>query len=341
VLIAVFALPASAAARTKTVYAGEPPSADKVLQKYGGSVNAFFLNRVTIHTGDSIKFLNNGFHTVDLPDRSGQDLPLILRHETVEGVTDAAGQPFWFNGKFPSASLNPAVVIPKLAPTYDGTQRIVDPVPLGSGKPKPMVVQFTKAGTYKYFCDIHAGMAGFVVVKPASTPIPSARQDARALAAQVAAAEKTAKQVVKTHVAKNTVSLGVTGPGGVEDFAMFPSRLVVPTGAVVNFTMSKFSREIHTASFGPGKYLNAIANSIQGPAPQQQAIFPSDNPAAGPPIVSPTIHGNGFANTGFLDSDPGSKTIPVAGKLKFTTPGVYHYICLIHPFMRGTVIVQQ
>ena len=330
--------PASASAITKTVYAGEPPSASKALSKYGAAVNAFFLNRVTIHQGDSVKFLNEGFHDIDLPGSKGKALPLILPGPTESGVNDAAGQPFWFNGKLPSLSLNPAVVIPKLASTYDGTTQIVDPAP-ALGPSKPVTVSFTKAGTYKYFCDIHAGMVGVVVVKAPGKPIPSAKQDRKSLTAQVKAAVTTAKRVFKHKVPKNTVDLGQAGPGGVEDFAMFPRRLVVPVGSVVKFSMTSNSREPHTATFGPKKYIEAIAQSIASPAPDQRAWYPSDNP--GPPVVSPTIHGNGFASTGVLDATAATKTIPSSGKLKFTKPGVYNYICLIHDFMLGTIVVQQ
>ena len=145
----------------------------------------------------------------------------------------------------------------------------------------------------------------------------------------------------KTKLPRNTVDLGVTAPGGIEDFGMFPSRLAVRRGTVVTFRMTKDSREVHTATFGPGKYLTTAANSILGPAPEEQAFYPSDSPARGPARVTPKAHGNGYVNTGFLDADTATKTIPLSAKLKFTTPGVYHYICLIHTFMHGTIVVRK
>jgi plastocyanin len=31
--------------------------------------------------------------------------------------------------------------------------------------------------------------------------------------------------------------------------------------------------------------------------------------------------------------------LPPSGKITFTAPGTYKFICLIHPFMHGTVVV--
>jgi plastocyanin len=57
-----------------------------------------------------------------------------------------------------------------------------------------------------------------------------------------------------------------------------------------------------------------------------------------PIVLTPTSHGNGFANTGALDRDAGTP-LPAGNKIRFNTPGVYQYECLVHPFMRGTIVV--
>src|SRR6266566_5007284 len=89
---AAIALPAAASARTKTVYAGGPVAfGTKLQQKYGGGVNGFLLQKVTINSGDTVDWngtaLGGGFHTVDIPAKGGSDLPLILPNgTTVSGV---------------------------------------------------------------------------------------------------------------------------------------------------------------------------------------------------------------------------------------------------------------
>jgi len=190
--IAAIALPTAASAATKTVSAGPPGNGTAqrllgkaFLKKYSPDVNDFFLHRVTINQGDTIRFLINGFHTVDLPGSSGQDLPFIVSGATVSGAKDAAGNPFWFNGRVPSLGINPQLLSHIGGSTYNGRARVDSGIFTGNGNPPPFPVTFTKPGTYKYFCDVHPGMVGYVVVRPRGQRVPSARQDAAALARQV------------------------------------------------------------------------------------------------------------------------------------------------------------
>lgn len=327
---------------TKVVYAGPPPTANQIAAKivpksfaktYQPDVNAFFQQRVTINAGDTVSFRIRGFHTVDLPAKAGTDLPLILPGANVTGATDAAGNPFWFNNKLPTLGLNPALFKRSTAKTYNGTQRLDS----GLTSAKPFNVTFSKAGTYKFYCDVHPGMIGYVVVKPQGKPIPSAAQDAATLTAQVTSDIKAAKRIAKAPLPANTVSLGQSAPGGVELFSMFPATLTVNAGTTVTFQMSKNSREIHTATFGPVAYLTPLAKSFASPALSPIATYASD--PIQPIVETPTAHGNGFANTGVLDADPATPSPPSA-KIDFTKAGVYHFVCLVHPFMRGTIIVK-
>ena len=65
------------------------------LGKVSPDINAFFNQRVTIHTGDSVWVgIAANFHTVDLPRKGEDDLPLIVPTGTLAtGVNDAAGKP--------------------------------------------------------------------------------------------------------------------------------------------------------------------------------------------------------------------------------------------------------
>lgn len=333
---------------TKTVVAGPPPTVNKIAAKlvpksfvktYHPDINAFFNKKTTINVGDTVSFQIAGFHTIDLPGKAGAALPLIVPGSTlVSGVNDAAGNPFWFNGKVPNVGINSALLAPSKGKTYNGSARLDSGLPSPAGPPKPFKVKFTKAGTYKYFCDVHPGMVGTVVVKPAGKTIPTAKQDAKALTAQATADVKRALKASKPKLPANTVSLGESAPGGVELFTMFPATLTVNANTVVTFQMSKDSFETHTATFGDATTLKTLAKGFEGVAFPAQGVFPSD--PTQPITESPTSHGNGFANLGALDTNPKSTTIPSSGKIDFTTAGTYHFICLIHPDMRGTIIVK-
>jgi plastocyanin len=340
---AALAVPAIASAHTKVVFAGPPPSTAKLVpksfaHKFNPDVNAFFQHRTTIHAGDTVSFRIEGFHTIDLPVKGGADLLLLVPGAPVTGINDAAGNPFWFNTKVPSVGVNTALFASSGSHMYNGSARADSGLPLGPGKPKPFNVQFTKPGTYKFFCDVHAGMFGIVVVKPKGASLPTASQDKVTLAKQVASAVAGAKAAAKSKIPKNTVSVGESAPNGVELFTMFPSRLTVKPGTTVTFRMSRDSREDHTASFGPQPYLDQLANAFTSPVFPPAGVYPSD--PTKPITQSPTSHGNGFANTGVMDQDPSTKTIGPSSQIKFTTAGTYHYECLIHAFMHGTIVVK-
>jgi plastocyanin len=348
-LAVAIALPSAASAVTKTVYAGAPKAQTKklvvsllgngatALKKTHPGFVAFSTQTVTINQGDAVKWvgLATGFHTVDLPGKSGQDLPLFVAGKTVSGVNDFAGNPFWFDGVKPSAEFDPALNSPIGGNTYNGTARIDS----GSTNSNTLKVTFTKPGTYKYFCDIHPGMVGYVVVAAKGKPIPSAKQDAAALTKQLTTDILSAKKLASTKPPADHVSLGASASGGVELAHFFPATLSVKAGTVVTFSIPPDSRiEGHTATFGPAGYLTALTNSSSDAA-TQQTDYPSSNPALGPIQLNPTSHGNGFANTGWLDRDPAGP-FPPSEKIQFTTPGTYHFICLIHPFMTGTIVVR-
>jgi plastocyanin len=341
-------LPAAAQAATKTVDMGLPTKSQGTFNnKYGADVNDFFPHGITIRAGDSVRFVPTGFHTVDFPPKGG--IPLQLAGPTgqkVAGVNDAAGRPFWFNGRDMlglTTDLLSGSFGKKL--TYTGSKRIASGLPLAPNA-KPMTVRFRKPGTYTYYCNVHIGMKGKVRVLPKSRRAPSARADAKTLKRQLDSDVKIAKRLPTTIPPSGTVDVGVAGPHGVEFFGMVPGTVNVKVGQALTFRMSPGSLEDHTATFGPGdpsdpnqsqSYLGVLANSFNGAVFDPRAVYPSETPGT-VGTLTPATHGNGFWNTGVMDT-ANATPLPSSGTVTFGAPGTYKYYCLIHTFMHGVINV--
>lgn len=341
---AVLGVPTMAHASTQTVYMGTPPSAQKVFQKSGVDANQFFPSAVKVHIGDTVKFAPVGFHNVDFPAAGQKPQALLAPAGTVSGASDAAGNPFWFNGQAALGFAPPLLksgfgkrfTVPSAAGVQSG-------LPLAN-KPKPMSVKFTKAGVYTYYCSVHAGMKGTVSVVARKKAVPTAKALGLAVNKQVKADKAIAATLPKTTAPANTVIMGPER-GGVTFYAFAPSKLSVAPGMTVTFTMPVNAREDHTATFGPGdpsndkakSYLGDLAAGFNAPVIPGQATYPSETPGT-IAALSPTLHGNGFWNSGVLDGVAASP-LPASNKVTFSTPGTYTYYCLIHTFMKGQVVV--
>ena len=104
--------------------------------------------------------------------------------------------------------------------------------------------------------------------------------------------------------------------------------------------------DVHTAAFGtddpgaqppnPAGYLTTLASTFQGIGPFDPRAVWASNPPTATATLSPKSHGNGFWNTGVMDTAKGGP-LPASGKVTFSTPGTYHYYCMIHPYMHGTI----
>jgi plastocyanin len=335
------ALPGAAQAAVKSVNMGTTKAQQKLLQPNGADVNAYFPSSVAIHVGDSVRFVPTSFHSVHFFGKSGKLTPIFLPGDPIAGAVDAAGAPFFFNG-LPNLVTNGSLFAPpgKFGKTLttNGTVQIESGLPT-SNKPKPMVVRFTKAGLFTYACDLHPGMKGSVRVSAKSKVIPSAGVDAKRVKTQTASAVTVSKSFAKLKPPANTVYVGAAGKGGVELFGFAPSKLTVPVGTTVTFTIPSGSFETHTATTGPGdpnkqpkSYLGAIASGQDDP----RLPYPSDPPTA---ALTPLLHGNGFWNSGAMDALSASP-LPNASKVTFAAAGTYEFYCLIHPFMHGTITAQ-
>jgi plastocyanin len=347
-------LPPAAHAATKTVYMGAPPKDQKAFnQPYGTDVVDFFPSKVAIAPGDSVRFDPVAFHNVDIPPKGGKMLAQLAQGAPIAGSVDAAGAAFWFNGlpnfAFASELQNQANGLGKTL-TYTGAKRIVSHIPLNTANPfgvlKPMVVKFPKSGLYTYYCDLHPGMKGYVSVLAKGAKPPTAAQDRKAIAQQARSELKVAKTLNKAKVPPNTMYVGYAGlKGKVEYFNFLPNSLTVNAGTTVTFAMSPGSFETHTATTGPGDYLTdpasyigVIADSFNLPQFDPRGVYPSE-PLGTTGRLTPTFHGNGFWNSGAMDTQ--AATLPQSSsRVTFAAPGTYRFVCLVHPVMRGTVIVQ-
>lgn len=329
------AVPASAAARTKVLTAGPPASSQNAFAALGvADIQDFFQHHVTIAAGDSITWKTTGFHTVTFLAK-GQKLPPFTPanpKKVIKGLKDAAGNPFWFNGK-PTVGLNFRVAGPAPAKVYNGNTFANSGIP--QGKPTPFTLKFTKAGTYTYYCAVHPGMTGKVTVLPAGSAVPSAAADAKTVKAQVARDKRIAKNLQKVRAPKNTILAGVAGAGGVEVYRLVASAKTYRRGTVLTTEMTKKSYEAHTVTTGPAKYLKPMF--FGGPVLDQRGVHRSGK--RGIESLGPRLHGNGFWNSGLIDVDR-KTTDPFSRKVRLANAGTYKFVCLLHPEMKVTIKVK-
>lgn len=108
-----------------------------------------------------------------------------------------------------------------------------------------------------------------------------------------------------------------------QDF--FPRTITINAGDTATWMMAAVTD--HTVSFLSG------AKPPEPFAPQKdgRVLF---NPLVFNPQGGPTYNGAGLASSGFLMGRGKSWA------LTFTKPGRYNYVCLLHPGMAGTVVVQ-
>src|SRR3954468_5537569 len=131
-LVAALTLPGVAQAAQKDVSLGPNRTASKALQSTGSDVNDFFPHEVRVHVGDTVRFVPNNFHTVDLPGRRTRKLPLITPvAQKIAGAVAAANAPFWFNGQnqlgFNRQLLSSAFGKSR---NYDGSKGVLSGLPL-------------------------------------------------------------------------------------------------------------------------------------------------------------------------------------------------------------------
>jgi plastocyanin len=352
-MVVAFAVAGQASARHASggvsVSAGPPPLRTPVVAH--ADALAFFPRAVTIHAGDTVTWRLYGFHTVTFPG-SHRPYPFIVPAGLQPTTNDLAGAPFWWSGKLPVLAVSPLSLLSQGGGTISspsqvrnsGLIRILAAKP--GTQPAPFSLTFAKAGVYHYECSVHPGMRGVVVVLPSTKRAPSATVVAAAAQRAVAHAIADQRQLAQTKPSQPLRVLAGAGDAktGAEVTAFFPSQLSVQVGDTVRF-VNHDQVDIHTITFGPEPFTSAIEKDFA--APHGKAVLfdplgalPSD-PPGGPVQYDGSNHGNGYLNSGILQPQgapaaAGPKTFDVT----FTKAGIYHFECVVHANMDGTIVVR-
>jgi plastocyanin len=349
--LAVLAFAGQAGAANVTVWAGPgflkaPPAGVPKT----ADANLFFPSRVVIHVGDTVTFKSQEFHTATyLGTHKASEFQVFVPDQggTYSGVTDAAGNPFYFNGQPKFAYNVPQIFTPSGSKLITGGADVHNS---GILDKKGYTYKFTKPGDYTFRCLIHPMMTVHVVVKPRTAAVMSASAILKANAAELNAAVATAKALDKAAPqAAATVYAGVgkqVAGGSIELMTFKPQTLTVKAGTTVTFQLNS-PMEVHNMVFGPEDYLKQSFKALdlvpQAPGAPNQVwpffFYGTDAAQNGVYTFSGSpSHGNGFFATGLLG--PAGTPLPRALKITFTSPGTYKYICGIHgPDMNGEIVV--
>jgi plastocyanin len=353
--ICSLALPGAAAAATKTIYAGPPLKKPPAGVPKDVGVNQFFPQAIKVAAGDTITFQRVACPSVSV-GKPGHAPKLIGSKPglTVAGVTDAAGAAAWFNGK-PQLAVDSGYFFgsAKSGAKLAG-KTISSGFPQGQGAPKPWKVTFPKAGTYEASCPLFPHMTAKITVVGKGKRVPSAKADQAAVKKQLDKAIATAKDLGKQAEGQqpaDTIQAGPDSTSGVLLYRFTPAKLTVPVGRPVTLKMGDGTREFHTFTFFTDeKATMDLAKNSLGPLPGGSSSGPPtmgvaalagfrSEPAGTALTDDGSTHGNGFVNTGLLDTDAKS-AFPSQDTITFAKPGAYRFLCLLHPDMTGEIDVQ-
>ncbi len=229
----------------------------------------------------------------------------------------------------PPAPNDPTDAAPAGGTSYDGSAYTSSGFLLGG---QTYTLTFPKAGTYTYYCLIHGGMSGTVVVQDKGSSYPlSAVQMSNTSTAQIAADLNSASSAV------SQFPYTAGGPHLAAGIAPGLGNQRTPVSVVRFLDGNSLSDTSVTVAAGTTvTWTNLDANlphtvTIAAAGQTLPAMAPFSPPAGGN-----TYDGSTLVNSGVLM--PGQSF-----SLTFTKPGTYTYYCLFHDDtenMVGTVVVQ-
>jgi plastocyanin len=247
------------------------------------------------------------------------------------------------------------------------------------GPPAPFVVTVTApAGTYSFHCRVHPWMAGTLNVVAAGAPGVTTAADADAAAATQAAADVAAGMAAEAAASKAgrvkhsngtstwTLTVGTSDPAGhVAVLDMLPRKITIKPGDSVVWR-PRDRGEPHTVTF-PKDLHGADVPLCEGPGGKDTPAIPTVNPPMSPfdfgcngrpadefefsggngvtTITSPnTVSDSGMVAywTEAAGFDLPSQAFLSSWRVTFAgaKAGTYHYVCMIHEGMYGTIVVR-
>jgi len=306
------AAPARATTTWNAMVGGE--SADHALQ-----AQAFLPTQITINQDDTLTWTTGAdfVHTVTFLSE-GTPPPVVAPEGNL--VVQPA-----------------ATAFPAGGPSYDGNGFVNSG--LLEGKGKTFSLTFTKAGTYGYFCLLHPGMNGQVVVQAPDSayPMTQAQIDAQANAELYDKLGRANQDLLNSKLTSKPNANGTTsytvvnGAGGNQASVLrfVPVDLNVKAGDSVTW-VGNDPHEVHTVTFynPAGKVPDFIVPQPQ-PSGPPKLVIPHAAPENDTVVDSPDLY-----NSGLL---PPSQSYTFS----FPKPGTYTYVCVVHApqGMFGKIIV--
>ena len=313
----------------------------------GIGVMAYFPRSVTIHKGDTVRWVQNSneIHTVTFPD--GILPPDLLQLSDEVPEADSAVSPLVFT---------PFVVNQRPISGSEfrgGIGGIANSGIMGRepGQVEEYDLIFVSEGTFGYFCIVHGyAMSGRVVVVGDDQVIPSPnkvkaegrKQMAEALSLVPAVVRDAAGQVVPPETngdgtMTHTVMVGygeiVTASYGdveIDLMQFFPNKLTVRPGDTLTFELSANNVAPHTVTFLNGSEEPSLA------VPEGELLYLNSEVVF--PAGSDVLTRTGVFNSGLMVPGAAGPYSLVIGDMK---PGLERFICLLHDSsgMKGKLMV--
>lgn len=272
----------------------------------GYTVDLFLPNSATVLTGTVVRWT----------------MPWSEPHTVTFGTPPTNVDPTALPDPFPTAPV-----------PYDGTGFVTSGL-LGTGfiagppgtpqGPTSFEIQFTKAGSYDFYCAIHPNMTGTIKVVDSGTV--SAQSDLTAAGQATYATELAAIKAVRAGISDTPKT--TTNADGSKTYDLTVG------GETQNAQVQQFIPQVANINVGDSIMWS---NNVHSPHTVTFGPPPAGDPFAATPVVPAGFDGSAPADSAIIGIGYAGQTFT----LKFTKAGSYNYICVLHAQegMVGTVNV--